>query len=68
MWLVTDDKSDTRILLAKYYPDTGWYMFHTEEELNKWFEENFDCYFGCPQGNMKGRTDLKLEFEDDNKS
>lgn len=27
-----------QILLCKYYPGTGWYLFHKEEDLNNWFE------------------------------
>lgn len=46
-----------KILLAKYYPSTGWYIFHTEKELNEWFVENFN------EPSMYGRTDLKLIFE-----
>ena len=62
MWLQIKNQPEKCILLAKYYPSTGWYIFHTEEELNKWFNETFN------EPSLFGRTDLELVFqEDDNK-
>jgi len=45
-----------RILLAKYYPSTGWYMYHSEEELNEFFA-------GLGKETLFGSTDLVLEYE-----
>ena len=63
MWLQIKGQIE-KILLAKYYPSTGWYIFHTEKELNEWFKKNFN------EPSMFGRTDLELMFQetDDEKS
>jgi hypothetical protein len=45
-----------KILLAKYYPSTGWYMYHSQEKLDEFLESLGD-------GSMWGPTDLKLEWE-----
>lgn len=58
MWLQVKNQPEKQILLAKYYPSTGWYIFHTEEELNEWFNENFN------ESSMFGRTDLELVFQE----
>jgi len=58
MWLQIKNRPDKKILLAKYYPSTGWYLFHSQEEINGWFDKNFhgvSCH---------GRTDLELVFEE----
>lgn len=57
MWLEVKDCPEKKILLAKYYPSLGWYIFHTEKELNEWFVENFN------EPSLFGRTDLELVFE-----
>lgn len=57
MWLQIKNQSK-KILLAKYYPSTGWYIYHTEKELNEWFDENFN------EPSMFGRIDLELIFEE----
>lgn len=57
MWLQIKDSIE-KILLAKYYPSTGWYIFHTEEELNEWFKKNFN------EPSMFGRIDLELVFQE----
>jgi len=62
MWLQIKDQPDKKILLAKYYPSTGWYIFHSQEELDNWFDENFN------EPSQFGRTDLELVFQEtDNK-
>ena len=60
MWLQIKNQPKKIILLAKYYPSTGWYIFHTEKELNKWFNENFN------EPSLFGRTDLELMFQETN--
>lgn len=59
MWLQVKDSIE-KILLAKYYPSTGWYIFHTEKELNEWLKKNFN------EPSMFGRTDLELVFQETN--
>ena len=57
MYLV-NKKEDKRILLAKYYPSTGWYVFDLE------FVEAMDDLFGdCVDGSMWGETDWEIEYE-----
>jgi len=58
MWLQIKDQPEKKILLAKYYPSTGWYIFHTEKELNEWFEKNFN------EPSQFGRFDLELVFQE----
>lgn len=58
MWLVKKSEPDKRILLAKYYPSTGWYMFHDQEKLDDWFDQCLNQERTC-----FGSTDLQLVFE-----
>jgi hypothetical protein len=52
-------KTGKEILLAKYYPNTGWYMFHSEEEMNTWFDQFND-------NSMWGDTNFALYPEINN--
>ncbi len=40
MWFV-NEKSGKKVMLAKYYPSTGWYIFYEDllERLDKMFDE-----------------------------
>jgi len=55
LWLRTLDGTKN-ILLAKYYPSTGWYLSSTEKELNRFLE-----FLG--DGSMFGPTNLQLIYE-----
>ena len=66
MWLQVKDKPEKKVLLAKYYPSTGWYIFHTEKELNEWFKKNFNFEDAPDQDwvdGQWGRVDVELVFE-----
>jgi hypothetical protein len=39
MYLINTRTND-KILLAKYYPTTGWYFYHSQEEMDGWFDKN----------------------------
>lgn len=54
MFLVVGDE---RICLAKYYPSRGWYIRHTEEEMNDWFSKH--TITGTQHGDMR----VRLEYE-----
>ena len=54
MYLVRGDK---KVLLAKYYPGSGWYVYDSER-LTVWLYENSDY-------TLFGNTDFKLDFEID---
>ena len=56
LYLVNEDGTK-RILLAKYYPSTGWYIFHNREQLDEWLESYNDDM------SIYGPTDLHLEYE-----
>ena len=58
MWLQIKGQPKKQILLAKYYPSTGWYIFHSQEKLDDWFDENFN------EPSQFGRTDLELVFQE----
>jgi len=60
MWLQVKNQPEKKILLAKYYPSTGWYVFHIQEKLDEWFENNFN------EPSQFGRTDLELVFQETN--
>lgn len=55
MWLV--HSSGERILLAKYYPTTNWYLYHDPGEIDIWFEKF------KPKDHTFGDTEFKLEFD-----
>ena len=58
MWLNVKGHPEKRILLAKYYPSTGWYLFHTDKnQLNDWFDEHIN------DGSSWGKTNIELTFE-----
>jgi hypothetical protein len=70
MWLV-NKTTGKRVLLCKYYPTSGWYLFHSQEHI--------DAYLAAVRllideertiDDMYGPTDFILEFdhhEQDNK-
>ena len=58
MWLQVKNQPEKKILLAKYYPSTGWYVFNSQEKLDDWFDENFN------EPSMFGRIDLELVFQE----
>lgn len=55
---LTHKGSGDSILLAKYYPSTGWYMFHSQEVMDE-FLSKFN-----PKTTF-GDTDFELRFESD---
>jgi hypothetical protein len=57
VYIVTKEEHPSRILLAKYYPTTGWYMFHDQEAIDDWLEKY------CSDGTAYGKTNFELEFE-----
>lgn len=62
MWL-KNKRTNARILLAKYYPTTGWYCFHDDlnVKLDKMFEDNEHDY------TQWGDNDWVIEYEIDAK-
>jgi hypothetical protein len=61
MWL-WNKITENKFLLAKYYPNTGWYPFEYEEgdfavRLNKFFEAN------AANPTMWGDNDFKIIYE-----
>lgn len=56
-----DKKTGEQILLAKYFPDGGWYMYHTETEYDRFFDETVN-----DNRSLFGRTDLELVYEEKN--
>ena len=59
MYLRKKSDPSKAILLAKYYPSDGWYIYHSQELIDEWFEENL------PDRTPYGQTDLELSFETD---
>lgn len=57
MWLVHKATKQS-ILLAKYYPSTGWYAFHTQERYDEFFER---C--NSRERGAYGDTEYELRFE-----
>lgn len=57
MWLV-HKPSGRAILLAKYYPKTGWHTYHSQETVDSFFDTIEDR-------SLFGDTDLCLLFETD---
>lgn len=66
MYLQIKGNPGKKILLAKYYPSTGWYIFYDEKTLNDWFKKSFN-FKDIPNNTWVdgqwGRTDLELIFE-----
>lgn len=58
MWLV-NERLKRRVLLAKYYPSTGWYAFH--HNLQEKLDNVFD---GDTEVSSIGPTDWVLEYEE----
>lgn len=58
MWL-TNKRTGAKVLLAKYYPSTGWYPYHDDihDKLMKLFESNE------PPASPWGDNDWTLEYE-----
>jgi len=58
MWL-TNKRTGAKVLLAKYYPSTGWYVFHDDlvAKLNALFDAN------DPAPTMWGDNDWTVKFE-----
>lgn len=50
-----------QILLSEYYPNTGWYCFHSQKVIDDWFDENIN-----EDRSPYGNTDLELVYEDKN--
>jgi len=57
MWLNVKGHPEKRILLAKYYPSTGWQIWHDQDTYNDWFNEHINDY------SMWGKTNVLLTFE-----
>ena len=56
--------SGKEILLCKFYPSTRWYMFHSEEEMNKFFHDTTEwAVFNRNADDLFGPTDYELIFE-----
>lgn len=52
-------RAGAQVLLAKYYPSTGWYVFHDDirARLDALFESNE------PAASMWGDNDWSIEYE-----
>jgi hypothetical protein len=59
MWLV-HPLSKEAILLAKYYPTTGWYMMHSQEVVDDWLHGHNDT-------TMWGDTSFCIKYEQDDR-
>ena len=59
LYLVDKKNKNNRILLAKYYQDTGWYMYLDMEKFDDWFDDNINY-----DRSLFGHTDLTLEYEE----
>lgn len=57
MWL-KNVKTGEQVLLAKYYPTTGWYTFH--DDIGKRMDALFDA---DDHRSMWGNTDWRIEYE-----
>jgi hypothetical protein len=62
MWLVHKGSSK-KILLAKYYPSTHWYAFHSQEKMDEFLEAVTIYANNESADSMWGPTDFTLEFE-----
>jgi hypothetical protein len=58
-YLVQKDNLKNMILLAKYYPDTGWCLYHSEGELTEWLDSFSDK-------SPYGLTNFTIRFETNN--
>lgn len=56
MWLV-NDRLNTRVLLAKYYPNTKWYIYDGFKVDAAFDQDDTDT--------MIGPTDWRLEYDID---
>lgn len=58
MWLV-NKRTNARMLIAKYYPSTGWHVFHNDinSRLDKLFGENE------PKPSRWGDNDWCIEYD-----
>lgn len=45
------------LTLFKYYPSTGWHLYSTKTEINKWFDKHIN------DGSQWGNTDFEFVFE-----
>ena len=52
---------EQRILLAKYYPSSGWYCFHSD--LAKRLDDFFNSIEDEPLTGMSGILDFRVELE-----
>lgn len=60
MWLVNKTTKE-RVLLAKYYPSTGWCVFHNKEN---WLSEKLNALFDTDTlPSMWGKHEWELEYE-----
>ena len=59
MYLV-HKSSGTAILFAKYYPNTGWYQFHSQTVYDSFFER-----VKQDPATLFGDTDFEIRFEID---
>ena len=57
-------RTEAKVLLAKYYPSTGWYPFHIPNEgidlpdkMSKVFDDN------APEPTQWGDNDWTIEYE-----
>lgn len=58
MWL-KNKRTGAQVLLAKYYPTTGWYTFHDDihDKLDNLFEDNE------PNPSQWGDNDWLIEYD-----
>jgi hypothetical protein len=58
MWL-KNKRTNAQILIAKYYPSTGWCPFHDDlrDKLEKLFDDNKS------QPTVRGDNDWFIEYE-----
>jgi hypothetical protein len=57
-------RTGAKVLLAKYYPSTGWYAFHAPDrgvDLISKLDETFDT--NEPETTMWGDNDWLIEYE-----
>jgi len=58
IWIQVKSYPEKRFLLAKYYPSTGWYCFHSQEKIDNWLDENVN-----EDRSLFGATNLELKYE-----
>ena len=59
-----EKRTGQSILLCKFYPSTRWYLFPTEDNLNKWLEERTEeCVREHKADDLFGPTSFELVYE-----